>query len=109
MKVYSNICPELDELAPCSNIKIPLNDKSFYCVPLEKIELWKETYQAVDVEQELKKMVAWCDSNPTRRKTKRGIAKFINGWLSRKQDESKIYSNLNNNQKKFDLKEWGNE
>lgn len=109
MKVHSNVCPELDELAPNSNIKIPLNDKTFYYVPLEKIELWKEAYQAVDVEQELKKMVAWCDSNPTRRKTKRGITKFINGWLSRKQDESKRYSNLNNNQKKFDLKEWGNE
>ena len=31
-------------------------------------------------------MVAWCDSNPTKRKTRRGIERFINNWLSRTQD-----------------------
>ncbi len=31
-------------------------------------------------------MVGWLDSNPTRRKTKRGINKFINNWLAGAQD-----------------------
>lgn len=86
------ICPEPDKPSPdLSGIKLPLNDKSFYDVPLDKIALWKETYQAVDIEQELKKMAAWLDSNPTRRKTRRGITKFINGWLSRQQDSGRNY------------------
>lgn len=81
------ICSEPDKSAPNqSGILIILNDKSYYDVPLEKITMWEATYPAVDVEQELRKMGAWCDSNPTRRKTKRGIEKFINNWLSRTQD-----------------------
>lgn len=81
------ISPEPDKSAPNpSGILIQLNDKSFYDVPLEKIALWENTYPAVDVKQELKKMIAWCDSNPTKRKTRRGIERFINNWLSRTQD-----------------------
>ncbi len=34
-------------------------------------------------------MRAWLDSNPTRRKTRRGIERFINNWLSRSQDSAK--------------------
>ena len=76
------------ETAPSSQsgILILLNDKSSYDVPLDKIALWKETYPAVDVEQELRKMVAWSHSNPTRRKTRRGVNRFINSWLAREQD-----------------------
>ena len=82
--IYSS---EPDKSAPNpSGILIQLNDKSFYDVPLEKISLWENTYPAADVRQELKKMAAWCDSNPTRRKTRRGIERFINNWLSRTQD-----------------------
>lgn len=81
------ICPEPEKSAPTpSGILLPLNDKSFYDVPQDKITLWRETYPAVDVEQELRRMVAWLDSNPTKRKTRRGIERFINSWLARTQD-----------------------
>lgn len=80
-------CPEPEKSAPTpSGILLPLNDKSFYDVPMDKIALWRETYPAVDVEQELRRMVAWLDSNPTKRKTRRGIERFINSWLARTQD-----------------------
>ena len=82
--IYSS---EPDKSAPnLSGIMIQLNDKTFYNAPLEKISLWENTYPAVDVRQELRKMVAWCDSNPAKRKTRRGIERFINNWLSRTQD-----------------------
>lgn len=71
---------------PKSGILLPLNDKSLYDVPEGKISMWAETYPAVDVKQELRKMAAWLDSNPTKRKTRRGIERFINNWLSRQQD-----------------------
>ncbi len=82
----NNICSEPESAPTPSGILLPLNDKSFYDVPQDKIALWRATYPAVDVEQELRRMVAWLDSNPTKRKTRRGIERFINSWLARTQD-----------------------
>lgn len=80
-------CPEPENSAPNpSGILLPLVDKSFYDAPREKIALWRETYPAVDIEQELRRMIAWLDSNPTKRKTRRGIERFVNNWLARTQD-----------------------
>ena len=80
------ICSEPEPTPSPSGILIPLNDKSLYDVPLDKIALWKETYPAVDVVQELRKMVAWSHSNPMKRKTRRGVDRFINSWLAKEQD-----------------------
>lgn len=83
---------EIDGANPTpSGIKILLNDKSYYEVSTEKIVQWKDTYPAVNVEQELKKMVSWCDANPARRKTRNGVERFINSWLSREQDRGGTY------------------
>lgn len=84
--INNTVCPEPETASELSGIKIILNDKSFYDAPLEKVALWKGTYPAVDVEQELRKMAAWSDANPMKRKTRRGIVRFINSWLSREQD-----------------------
>lgn len=82
----NTICPEPETAPNPSGILLPLNDKTFYDVPLDKIALWRETYPAVDIEQELRRMIAWLDSNPTKRKTRRGIERFVNNWLARTQD-----------------------
>ena len=63
-----------------------LNTKQDWNPPEELIKKWKLAYPKVDVEQELKKMDTWCESNPARRKTKAGISKFCNSWLGRCQD-----------------------
>ena len=42
---------------------------------------------AVDVEQELREMRAWCQANPKLRKTKNGVRRFIVSWLARQQDK----------------------
>lgn len=44
-------------------------------------------YPGVDVKQQFNEMRSWCLSNPGRRKTKRGITRFVNSWLSREQDK----------------------
>lgn len=69
-----------------SIITITLNDKSEYPIYQSMIDEWTELYPNVDILQELRKMKGWCDANPTKRKTKRGVLRFINGWLSREQD-----------------------
>ena len=76
---------ENDSVPPVINI--PLNDGSDYGVPQEDYQKYCELYPAVDVMQELRSMVGWCDGNPTRKKTKSGIKKFINAWLSKAQNQ----------------------
>lgn len=81
------ICPEPGGPAPdCSDIFLPLVDGTFYNVPNVRIDNWGKAFPAVDVEHELRKMLTWLDSNPKKQKTARGINRFINGWLSRTQD-----------------------
>lgn len=82
-----DICPEPEQPASAPPvISLILNDKSLHDVFESDIEGWKELYPAVDILQEFKKMKGWLDSNPDRRKTRRGINRFINSWLSRAQD-----------------------
>lgn len=89
-----DICPVLNESPPDqSGILLSLVDKTEYDVSLGKIEKWKAAYPAVDIEQELKKMGSWLDANPQRRKTRRGIERFIISWLSREQDNGGTYRN----------------
>lgn len=70
-------------------ISLPLNDKTHFAISEPQVEQWKELYPAVDVIQELRKMLAWLDANPDRRKTKRGIKAFCVNWLSREQDRGR--------------------
>lgn len=48
---------------------------------------WQRAYPAIDVHQELAAMESWCDANPSRRKTAKGIKRFVNSWLARAQDK----------------------
>lgn len=84
-------------------IQIPLNDGSLYDVEEHQAQEWKELFPAVDVIQELKKMRAWCDANPSKRKTKRGVKAFIVKWLMREQDKGKPVQNHQNERK---LPDW---
>lgn len=67
-------------------LQIPLNDKTTYGVTDAQIKKWTELYPAVDVVQQLRQMIGWCDGNPKRCKTRTGVLRFINSWLSREQD-----------------------
>ena len=88
-------------------IELPLNDGSFHKVTFEDVERYRELYQAVNVEQELRAMVGWLDANPTRRKTSRGVKSFITGWLKRSQDRGvmggagRVYNNVKDNRGNF--------
>lgn len=67
-------------------ISLTLNDGSLHVVTQADVAHWAELYPAVDILQELRKMAGWLESNPAKRKTKRGIARFITSWLGRTQD-----------------------
>ena len=91
-KNNTDVCPEPEKSAPdCSGILLPLVDKSEYDVPLSKIEQWSQAYPAVDVRQELLRMISWLNANPKRKKTRRGVDRFITTWLSKEQDRGGTY------------------
>ena len=83
-------CPErfddLSEPEPNTFIELPLNDKTFHAVTEEDVSKYRELYPAVNVEQELRNMYGWLDSNPKRLKTRGGIRRFITNWLSKEQN-----------------------
>lgn len=86
-------------------ITLTLNDKSEYGISRIQVQEWQELYPAVDIMQELRKMKGWLNANPTKRKTRRGIKRFVNGWLSREQDKGHVDCKRNNLMNK-QLPEW---
>lgn len=67
---------------------LPLKDGTEYEISVESFEEFVSAYPEINVLSEMRKMRAWCLSNPANRKTRRGIMKFINGWLGRAKPES---------------------
>lgn len=86
----NTICQELEAPDRKKAISLTLNDKSEYWIYGDQVERWSQLFPAVDVMQELRKMKSWLDSNPSRRKTKKGILRFVNGWLSKEQDKGRV-------------------
>ena len=84
-------CAEPETVSAPPIISIILNDKSYFDVLPEDYNRWCELYPAVDVMQELRKMSSWSTDNPKKRKTKGGIRRFINAWLSKEQDKGGRY------------------
>tara|TARA_R110000822_G_scaffold301725_1_gene425695 strand:+ start:381 stop:758 length:378 start_codon:yes stop_codon:yes gene_type:complete len=64
-----------------------LNTKEDWQPEEKDVIAWQRAYPAVAVHQELMAMESWCDANPTKRKTKAGIKRFVNLWLSKAQNQ----------------------
>lgn len=80
-------CAEPQAAAAPPVISLPLNDGTFFDVSENDRAKWSQLYPNVDVLQQLRNMAGWCDSNPTKRKTRGGIKRFITAWLAREQDK----------------------
>ena len=95
-KEDNNYCsePKEDLSSEPPVITLTLNDKSEYPVYQIDVDGWQTLYPAVDVMQQLRSMKGWCDSNPTKRKTRNGIKRFINSWLSKEQNKPHLNNNV---------------
>lgn len=51
-----------------------------------RIDAWSSAFPGLAVPDEIRRAIVWMDDNPTRRKTAKGMAKFLFAWLSRAQD-----------------------
>ncbi|MBP3882485.1 MAG: hypothetical protein J6E40_10005 [Lachnospiraceae bacterium] len=65
---------------------IILNDGSEWRPTVADINEWQKFYAGVDVVRELGRMRQWCISNPAKRKTPKGVRRFVTNWLDREQN-----------------------
>jgi hypothetical protein len=77
--------PEAEKSAPVADL--PCVSGEPYPVFETDIAEWQASFPAVNVRQQLGAMRSWLIANPTRRKTKRGMRRFVVTWLDRKQNE----------------------
>lgn len=62
---------------------IPLRDGTDYEIPHSQWQHWQSLFPDVNVAAALGAMRAWSESNPTKRKTRRGVGRFVTAWLTR--------------------------
>lgn len=62
-----------------------LLEDGVYEVTKEEIEESQKNYPNIDVEESYRKMAEWLQENPSKRKSRNGIKRFITGWLSREK------------------------
>ena len=87
VKELKDYCTELP--AQGAAISMPLNDGTEFPIFDNDVKEWEKLYPAVDVMQELRNARGWLLGNPTRRKTKSGIKRFITGWLAKEQNKGR--------------------
>ena len=97
-KEESNSLRSLSSSCPEPSSKTPEPEPVFITIPTNKngedfsvtqtfVGAMKELYPNVDVESQIRSMKAWAISNPSKRKTKQGMTRFINSWLAREQNK----------------------
>ena len=84
----SEFCGELPSSPPPAAV-LPLVDGTDFEISVETATELSGLYPAVDVEQQLRNMRGWLLANPKNKKTKSGIMRFVNSWLSREQNSAR--------------------
>lgn len=69
-------------------------DPPIYQVPVKggtapirqsQVDRWAKLYPKIDVKQEIQRAIGWLEENPRRRKTERGLPRYIGTWLRRQK------------------------
>ncbi len=81
--------------------KPPLHGQVFVCAggstwspTLAQVSAWETAYPSTDIPGTFQKMAVWLESNEAKRKTPKGMPRFINAWLSREHDKWKGQTTL---------------
>jgi hypothetical protein len=88
----SEVCGELPSSPPPAAV-LPLVDGTDFEISVEMVAELSGLYPAVDVAQQLRSMRGWLLANPKNRKTKAGVMRFVNSWLSREQNSARPAAN----------------
>ena len=85
--------PEPEKSAPAADasptvIELPCVSGETYPISEADVAEWRSAFPAVDIRQQLASARQWLIANPTRRKTQRGMRKFVVSWLDRRQNSA---------------------
>lgn len=89
-KYINNTCPEQTSFASEQETELPpliLKDGTRFHISENHFKEFSDAYPNVDVKDQIFKMSQWLKTNPTKRKTKNGIMRFINSWIARSERE----------------------
>ena len=84
-------CPEQTSFTSEPDTGLPaliLKDGSRFHISENHLNEFIDAYPSVDVRDQILKMSQWLKANPTKRKTKNGIMRFINSWIARSERET---------------------
>lgn len=90
--ISSDLDNESEQVKYAEVEAIPLNDGTEWECTVDEYNEFARLYPSVNIKQEFRNMRGWCMSNPTKRKTRRGIRRFVTGWLSRQQDSGNTHT-----------------
>ena len=65
------------------SFQFPCQDKSMYCPPMPLVRDFILAFGEEHVRREFLKARSWLTANPEKRKTQRGMSRYLNAWLCR--------------------------
>ena len=92
-----DVCPETDQ--PSSGPTPQTKHPAVLCFPTDgpvhywdltqpQIDDWAQSFPKLDVLSECRKALAWIQASPERKKTAKGMPRFLVAWLGRSNDRS---------------------
>lgn len=66
-----------------------LSDGSLWRPAVSKVREWQATFPVMDLDAQLRLAGQWLKDNPVKRKTQRGMHRFLFAWLERAQNSNK--------------------
>lgn len=71
-----------------------VGDKSrpIWTMPESLLAVLRDSYPGVNHDAEIRKAIAWCVTNPAKRKTLGGMPKFLNSWMAKQQNNGSSQS-----------------
>lgn len=63
-----------------------VGDSPTWSLTMPVVQSLRSAFPSMDILAECRKAKAWCEANPTKRKTPRGMQKFLFAWMERNQN-----------------------
>lgn len=85
--ILTDVCPETQNVSGPPVLVFPCDgDVKLWHLTEALVAEMRDAYPSLDIVAECRKALAWVNASPDRRKTARGMRRFLVGWLSRTQD-----------------------
>ena len=81
--------PAKTDSGPLADHGFTLSDGSLWRPTVAKVHEWQATFPLMDLDAQLRLAGQWLKDNPAKRKTERGMHRFLFAWLERAQNSNK--------------------